>query len=837
MSKLKALSPAQLCRRCDIEQFDFETTAELAELTEVIGQARALEAIRFGIGIRQHGYNLYALGPAGTGKQGVVTRLLSRQALDRPAPQEWCYVNNFDHPHKPRRLSLPRGRGVALRRCMAKLVEELQTMIPAAFDSDDYRARVRELDEAFNRRQEEAIEAVGSEAKGHDIALIRTPTGFAFAPTRGEEVISPRDFHKLTDEKQEDVHQLVDKLQGQLQQVFNQIPQWRREAREQLQALNEEVASRVIVRMVDEVREQFSTFAEVLDYLDAVQAALISNVDDFRSDGDDEPSLPPLLPRQTAPFQQYQVNVLVDHGELEGAPVVYEDNPTYQNLVGRIDHQSLMGTLLTDFTLIKAGALHRANHGYLVLDAFKLLQHPFSWDALKRALSASEIHISTLEQMLSLGSTVSLDPEPIPLDLKVVLVGDRHLYYMLYQLDPEFGELFKVAADFEDEIERSDDNNALYARMIATMVKRQQLRPFDRGAVARVIEHAARMAEDAERLTTHMRSVADLLSESDYWAGEAGSRVVGRAAVQAAIDAQQRRAGRMVESIQRSIMRGQLMIDTDGEKIGQLNGLTVVELGDVDFGAPTRISARVRMGDGELIDIEREVDMGGPIHSKGVMILSGFLGQRYVFETPLALSASLVFEQSYGEVEGDSASAAELLALLSAIAALPLKQALAVTGSVNQHGEIQPVGGVNEKIEGFFDICQQRGFAPGQGVVIPAANVSDLMLKEAVVEAARCGLFRIYAITTIDEGLELLTGVVAGEPDGEGGYPEESVNGKVAAQLLRFARIRHEFGDDKDEKREGHDDSHAHAEAADSPSHGDDRGGSVETSSPNHHPQ
>ncbi len=816
MNRLKALSPDLLCHYCDTAQFDFETTAELDDLSEAIGQARAMEAIQFGIGIRQHGYNLYALGPEGTGKQGVVMQLLSQKAQHQPEPWDWCYVNNFDHPHKPSRIRLPRGEGGALRRCMATLIDELRVMVPAAFDGDDYRAKVREIDEALQRRQDEAIEEVGNAAKAHDIALIRTPTGFAFAPLKGEEVISPRDFHKFTDEKQEDVHHEVDDLQTQLQNVFNQIPQWRREAKAQLKALNEEVAGRVIDQMVDEVRQQFAAFPEVLGYLDALHNDLIQSVEDFRSEGEQEAAHLAFGPNRNSLFQRYQVNVLVDHGDTAGAPVVYEDNPTYQNLVGRIDHQSMMGTLFTDFTLIKAGALHRANHGYLVLDAFKLLQHPFSWEALKRALSASEIHVSTLEQMLSLVSTVTLDPQPIPLEVKVVLVGDRHLYYMLYQLDPEFKELFKVAADFEDEVQRSDSNNALYARMIGTMVKRQGLKPFDRGGVARVIEHGARLVEDAEKLTTHRRSVADLLCEADYWAAEAGREVVGREDVQHAIDAQMHRAGRMMENIQESILRHQLMIDTEGERVGQVNGLTVMELGDLAFGAPSRITARVRMGDGELIDIEREVDMGGPIHSKGVLILSGFLGQRYVYETPLALSASLVFEQSYGEVEGDSASAGELFALLSAISGLPLTQAIAVTGSVNQHGEIQPIGGVNEKIEGFFDICKQRGFAPGQGVLIPAANRSDLMLKEEVVAAARQGLFSVYAITTIDEGIELLTGVAAGEADAEGQYPEASVNAAVARQLLRFARIRHEFGDDKKEEQ---DDDHDRGEAADKVHH------------------
>ena len=806
MKQVKAVSPDLLFHACEVEQFDFDTTDDLEDLAGAIGQARAMEAIEFGISIKQEGFNLYALGSAGTGKHSVVMQLLAQKALDRADPVDWCYVNNFEHPHIPNRLCLPKGCGTEFSQAMDKLIEELRTMVPAVFESDEYRARVKELDEAFNERQEEAIEAVREQAKARNIALIRTPAGFAFAPMRGEEVISPKDFHKLTEAEQEKVHHQVDELQDALQQVLDQIPQWRREAKEKLKALNEEVASTVVDQMVDELRQRFDSYPEVLSYLEQVQKDLIENVDDFR--GPEEGVAPLISPPATSSFQRYKVNVLVDHTDTKGAPVVYEDNPTFQNLVGRMEHQAMMGALFTDFTLIKAGALHRANNGYLVLDAHKVLQHPFSWEELKRALRSGEIRISTLEQAMSLVSTVSLDPQPIPLDLKVVLVGDRYLYYLLHQLDPEFRELFKVAADFEDEIDRSEENQALYARMIATLVKQKKLKPFDRGAVARVIEHGARMVDDSEKLTTHMRSITDLLSEADYWAARQERERVCREDVQTAIDSARRRAGRLMERIQESILRGTLLIDTEGEAVGQINGLTVIDIGNVAFGAPSRITARVRMGDGELIDIEREVDMGGPIHSKGVLILSGFIGQRYAYETPLALSASLVFEQSYGEVEGDSASAAELCALLSAISGKPIKQSLAVTGSVNQHGEIQPIGGVNEKIEGFFDVCKQRGFAPGQGVLIPSTNLKDLMLKQEVVEAAREGKFSIYPIATIDEGIALLTGLPAGEPDGEGRYPEGSINALVAAQLLRFATIRHEFGEDKKEHEEAHRDGH-----------------------------
>ncbi len=495
-------------------------------------------------------------------------------------------------------------------------------------------------------------------------------------------------------------------------------------------------------------------------------------------------------------FRRYLVNVLVDHGRSTGAPVVYEDLPSVHNLVGRIEHVSQLGALITDFNLIKPGALHRANGGYLLVDARKLLLQPFAWEELKRTLRSGEIRIESLAQMLSLVSTVSLEPEPIPLEVKVALYGEPLLYYLLSTLDPDFAELFKVAADFADQTDRSAESTRLYARLVATVAHKEGLRAFDRHAVARIVEHAARLAGDAEKLSTHMGSVANLLREADYWATEAGHEAVTAADVQRAIDAKIHRSDRLRERIQEEIRRGTILIDTRGETVGQVNGLSVLQLGDYAFGRPSRITARVRMGRGEVLDIERQVELGGPIHSKGVLILSSFLAARYAAERPLSLSASLVFEQSYGGVEGDSASAAELFALLSALADVPVRQDLAVTGSVNQHGKVQAIGGVNEKIEGFFDLCHAEGLTGTQGVLIPASNVKHLMLRRDVVEAADKGEFHVYAIDDVDQGMEVLTGQPAGLREADGWLPVGSVNRRVEARLASFAEKARRFAAD-----------------------------------------
>jgi len=667
----------------------------------------------------------------------------------------------------------------------------------------------------------EALEKLREEAQTHSIALIQTPGGFAFAPLKeGGEVISPDEFMRLDQEEQKKIEGEVSELQEALQRIMQQLPTLHREMQNRLKELNERVVEFTITPLMDELRGKYSDLETIARHLEAVQKDIVKNFEAFtqEEDGEGRQLIGAIMgiasPERKAAMNRYEVNVVVDNSEVLGAPVIFLDQPRYQNVVGRVEHVAQMGALVTDFTLIKPGALHQANGGYLIVDALKLLSEPFAWEGLKRALRKGEIAIESLGQVYSMISTVSLDPEPIPLKVKVVLIGERFLYYLLSSNDPEFNELFKVSADFEDDMARTPESALAYARVIAEVGRAEKLRPFDKQAVARVIEHGSRLVEDAHKLSTHMQSVTDVLREADYWAAEADRQTVTRQDVQQALDTQAIRAGRVQDRIQESVLNNQVWVETDGDVIGQVNGLSVYALGNHSFGRPSRITARVRMGSGEVVDIEREVDMGGPIHSKGVMILSGYLGERYAFERPLSLNATLVFEQNYGGVEGDSASSAELYALLSALSGAPIKQSLAVTGSIDQRGRIQVIGGVNEKIEGFFDVCKARVLTGDQGVLIPAANCRNLMLRQDVIEAAQAGQFHIYPVSTIDEGISLLTGIPAGEANESGEFPADSINGRVVARLSSFAEKQRQFGDpaksDEDEPhgeatREGDD--------------------------------
>jgi lon-related putative ATP-dependent protease len=796
---VEPLSAHQLRQRCDPSEFDFETTDELEDLSDIVGQGRAVDAILFGIGIQHEGYNLFALGPSGTGKRTTITQFLDQKAAAEPVPSDWCYVNNFEQPHKPCALRLPAGQGTTLRQDMEQLVEELRAIIPAAFESEDYRTRRQETEEELKERQGKAFTEIQQRAQERSIALIRTPTGLALAPLQEDEVISPEEFQKLPQETRKQFEGDISRLQEQLQETLHQARQWEREALERVKELDRQVAMFAAGHRIDDLREKYAELPNVVSYLDAVQQDIVKNVEEFRElqKTEEMPTVMGIpLPRSMAGpplFRRYQVNVLVDHSKSKGAPVIFEEYPTYNNLVGRIEHISQMGALVTDFNLIKPGALHRANEGYLILDAHQVLTQAYAWAGLKRALRAREVRIEPLGQALNLVSTVSLEPEPIPLDLKVILVGERLLYYLLYEHDPDFSELFKVEIDFNERMARTLENNHLYAQLIATKARLEGLRPFSREAIARIIERSARLAGDAEKLSAHMLGIADLLRESDYWAEVSGNGVVTMADVQRAIDAQTRRADRVRNRVLERIQRGTILIDTDGERVGQVNGLSVITMGNFAFGQPNRITACVRLGKGEVVDIEREVELGGPIHSKGVLILSSFLGARYAPDHPLSLTASLVFEQSYTGVDGDSASMAELCALLSALASAPIKQSLAMTGSVNQHGEAQPIGGVNEKIEGFFDICQARGLTGEQGVIIPATNAKDLMLRQGIVEAAEAGQFHIYPIQTVDQALELLTGIPAGERDEDGSFTEGSINQQVEIRLIELAEKQRDF--------------------------------------------
>jgi len=801
----------QLRRRCDPKQFAFETTSELEELTEVLGQLRAVDAIEFGIGIRREGYHLFAMGPTGVGKHTIVRRFLDRRAAAEEVPPDWCYVHNFQKPHKPHAIRFPSGQAQKFSQEMERLVEDLRAAIPAAFETDEYRARRHEIDAEFNDRQEKAFGEVRERAAKQEVALIQTPSGgLAFAPMRNGEVIDPETFSKLPEEERRRIETVIRGFQEELEKVIQQMPKLRRDSQHKIRELNRAVTSVAVSALIDELKNEYEKLTEVGKYLAEVEKDIVDNAESFRQPKEGEQvALLGLAVQQggaaEGALRRYRVNVLIDHSASNGAPVIYEDNLTYNNLVGRIEHLQQMGVLVTDFTLIQAGALHRANGGYLIIEVLKLLQQPFAWHGLKRALRSCEIRTESLGQMFSLISTVSLEPEPIPLDVKVVLLGDRLVYYLLHYFDPDFAELFKVIADFEETIANGSETNLLYARLIGAIARKEDLRPFDRTGVARVIEHGSRLAGDAEKLSIEMQKIADLLREADYWAGKANRKAVKADDVQRAIDTQQYRADRLRKRLQEEVHRGTILIDTAGEKLGQINALSVLQLGDFAFGHPSRITARVRLGAGKVMDIEREVELGGPIHSKGVLILSGFLAGRYVPDKPLSLSASLVFEQSYAGVEGDSASSAELYVLLSALAEVPIRQCIAVTGSVNQHGQVQAIGGVNEKIEGFFDVCKARGLSGEHGVLIPASNVKHLMLRQEVIDTAAAGKFHIHAVETIDQGIEILTGFPAGTRDESGKFPDGSINQRVERRLIEFAECARAFhasaGEEQKEKK------------------------------------
>lgn len=785
------LSPDQLYQACDPASLPFHTTADLEDLQGTLGQQRALDALEFGVDMRHGGYNLYVMGSPGLGKQFAVRTLLEQRAAAAAVPPDWCYVHNFRYPQKPRVLRLPAGVGARLQDDLRRFVRELLVVLPAAFDTDEYRARMQELGDEFKGREDALFTAVAEEATKNRILVVRTPAGYTIVPMKGDEAMEPAEFEQLPEDQKQLIRDASDKVHQSLRQTMQQITALHREHARRVEKLNEDVARHQVDIHFNDLLGNYSSIAAIPPFLAEVRQDILESTDEFRKFAA-ENKLPADGQRLT-PFNRYYVNVLVDNGTQKGAPVVHEDNPTYQNLIGRIEHLAHFGTLITDFMLIKGGALHRANGGYLVLDARKLLTTPFAWDVLKRALSAHEMRIQSLEQMLSLASTISLEPESIPLDVKVILTGDRLLYYLLSAYDPEFPLLFKVEADFSEDMPRSSGNSMLYARLIATMQRREKLMPVAADGVARIIEQAARRADDSQKLTLDIGGILDLMRESDHHARKSASTEIVASHVERAIASSIHRADQVRELAQESVLRGFRLIDTSGTAVGQINGLAVFTLGKHAFGQPTRISATTRLGDGQVLDIERAVKLGQPVHSKGVMILSAFLAQRFGQKQPLSLNAAIVFEQSYGPIDGDSASVAELCALLSSLSGLPLRQDLAITGSVNQHGATQAIGGVNEKIEGFFDICKARGLTGTQGVIIPAANIVHLMLRLDVIEAVRAGQFHIDAVSTVDEAAELLTGVAAGIMDADGTYPDGSLNARVVRQLADWTRLRRQF--------------------------------------------
>lgn len=794
MARLSALRPESLYTSCDVNDLDFDSTAVLDEPEEVVGHQRALSALRYGVHVKGNGCNIYVLGPTGLRKHEVVRRILEDEASKRTVSSDWCYVYNFRQAHKPNAIELPPGHALKLRNDMEQLIEDLGTAIPSAFETEEYHSRTEELEREFITRRDKMLEELSQEAGERNIRFLHTPSGFAFAPLdkRGD-VINPEEFKRLHETDRKKIESDVEDLQKKLQKIIRLIPIWQKETREKLKEIDREIAHYAVEHLISGVKRNHRDLPEVRKYLDQVEQDVIDHVREFRQDTESQPFIIGRSPKVDA-LRRYKVNVIVDNSEnTSAAPVIYQDLPTYSNLVGRIEYQAQMGTLVTDFTLIKAGDLHRANGGYLILDASRVLRQPFAWEGLKRALRAREIRIEPLEKAYGLMNTTSLEPEPIPFDVKVVLIGDRLLYYLLNQYDPDFPDLFKVAADFNEDMNRADGSSMVFARLIARIARQEELLPLDRGAVARVVEHSSRLAEDSTKLSINLRQITDLLREADYHAAADKRALITTGDIQSAIDSKIYRLDRIREHVYEAIERGLIKIDTSGEQVGQINGLSIINLGDFSFGQPSRITVTTRMGDGKFMDIQRETELGGKVHSKGVLILTNYLASNYAREYPLSVAASIVFEQSYGLVEGDSASLAELCALLSALSNAPVRQFYAVTGSVNQRGEVQAIGGVNQKIEGFFDICSVGGLSGEQAVIIPSSNVPHLMLRRDVVDAACQDRFRIFPVHHVNEAIELLTGVSAGERDASGRFAPDSINGLVEQALGDFALRRKNF--------------------------------------------
>ncbi|MCC6739739.1 MAG: AAA family ATPase [Planctomycetia bacterium] len=800
------LRPDQLRRVTDPASLDIGDTSELPPLEGIIGQPRAVASIELGLNLAHPGFNVFVSGPPGIGKMTAVRAYLEKLAGQRPTPPDWCYVNNFADPYQPRALRLPPGQARKFQADIAALVQTAKQGIPKAFESEEYAAKKREIGKALDRERSGVLEGMSAKAEKAGHALQPTPLGLMLVPLRGKKPMSERDFAMLPVGELKEIEAKREALDADLKEGLKKIRDMERSAQEQLTELDRRVGMHVIGGAVDELLERYGTIEDVRAYLEALRQNMLENLDAFR--GEAQEPLPPALKVLSAGIASqrqrmervYEVNVLVEQAPRAGAPVVVEMNPTHPNLVGRVEREAHMGALHTDFTMIKAGSLHRANGGYLVLPVEDTVRNPFSWDALKRALRAGAIELEDLGERIGVFASGGLRPQPIPLDVKVVLLGRPLLHQILGHLDPEFAELFKVKADFDTRSPRTKGATREFLRFLCTLCRKEKLRPLDRAAAAQVLDHAARLAEDQDRLSLRFSMIADVAREADYWAGRDEAPRVGAAHVKKALDQQVFRSNLLEERVRELIAQGTLLVDLDGARVGQVNGLSVLG-GSYEFGKPSRITASVAPGSEGIVDIEREVDLGGPIHAKGVLILSGYFAQRFSRLRPLNLSARLVFEQSYEGVEGDSASLAELCALLSALSGIPVTQAIAVTGSVNQNGEVQAIGGVNEKIEGFFEVCRQKGLTGSQGVAIPASNIRHLMLKDDVVEAVRKGRFHVWAVRTVDEAIELLTGRRAGKRGAGGRFPEGSVNEAVDIRLCAYTECLEDLVAKRAEKR------------------------------------
>jgi len=801
MTRTKPLASAQLYKACNPKDFRFTSTRGLKPFNDFLGQARAREAVSMAVAMPHNGYNIFAVGASGLGKRTMIKRFLEEVAAKRPAPADWIYVNNFTDPRYPVNIQLPAGMAPEIKKDMQILWRGMSESVISTFESESYYERMEELKGELTRAQQDALSRVAADGEKKGVKLVlRTPGGYGFSPMNDQgEVMSVDVFNELSKREQQRLKGIMADMETRLRKVARGLTQAEEQNRDKVRLLNEEVTLAAIELGLDRLRKKYAAQKAFCEFLDALQKDVIDNVDLILNVQEAQQDAVASISDNAIP-SRYQINVVVSNDPKKGAPVVFEDLPTHYNLMGHVEQVTYMGTVTTDFTLIRPGALHRANGGYLLLEAEQVLEQPYAWQGLKRALRSKSLKLSSLEQMLTLTGTISLEPDAIPFNVKVVVLGDRETFYLLQEYDPELQEFFKMRADFESTMPRTAENERLYTHFLADFVQKEEIRVLDKSAVMRLIEESAREADEQAKLSLHAARVGDILREANYWAEQEGARQISKSHVQAALAGQERRHERLRQLFMEDIANGSQLFNCEGAVVGQVNGLSVVQYADAEFGMPSRISVTAHYGSGEVTDIERDVDMGGNIHSKGVMILASYLKAKFGAEHALRFGASIAFEQSYSGVDGDSASLGELCGLLSALSGIPVQQRFGITGSVNQFGEVQPIGGVNEKIEGFFNACKLKGDTGGQGIVMPIQNLRNLMLRDEVVGAVKEKKFTIYAISHVEEAIELLLATPAGERDKEGNFPPESVFGKVAARLetWRLAE-KHEDKDDEDE--------------------------------------
>lgn len=782
-TRARRLKPGELHRQVDPRRFSFETTADLEALEGVIEQERAVEAIATGLAVRKRNFNIYVSGASGTGKSSILKGLLKRVAAQDPVPPDRCLVHNFRHPDRPVVLTLPPGRGVELRDAMDRLFEELKVELPKAFHGKVHQERIQRILNEGLEAENRAFTVLARDAQEVGFLVKSTKDGLVTIPVVDGRPLGPREFSDLSEAQRAQVEAGRQRLEPLISRFLEDTRNTEIAVHRKIQEAQRSLCHVIVTRHLQPVREAFAEFEAVVAHLEAVVAHVLDNLALFLPDETERRQ----SQKRQPPMTEYRVNVLVDNSETKGAPVLFETTPTYHNLIGKVEKRVEHGIYSTDFTMVKAGALIRAHGGYLVLHARDVLTYPFAWEALKGVLRHQKVEIEEMGEHFQFLPTSGLRPDPIPVQCKVILIGSNHLYHLLTRLDEDFGKTFQVKAEFDSSVRRTPDTTMEYARFVATTCRRDGLRPVDRNGVAAVVEVGSRLAGSSDRITLRFNEIQNLLIEADALAGFEGVDAITRRHIEDAMVQRRRRISLLADRTVEEIVEGTIHVDLEGSRVGAINGLAVFEFADLVFGRPLRITARTYQGKAGVVNVEREARLSGSIHNKGVLVLGGYLGDRFAQTRPLSLTVNLVVEQSYGMIDGDSASCAELCAILSSLADWPVRQDLAVTGSVSQFGEVQAVGGINEKVEGFFRVCLERGLTGTQGVIIPEANVRHLMLDSEVVEAVRARRFHLHAVRTVDEAMGLLTGQSVGERGPDGEYPEDSVFARVAAKLKRFS--------------------------------------------------